>query len=266
MLKQPIGVFDSGIGGLTVTRELMKKLPNEKIIYFGDTARVPYGTKSKKTIVRFSLENILFLLEKKVKLVVVACNTSTSLALPVIKKHFNIPLIGVIEPAVKLAVKITKSGRIGVIGTRATIESKAYEKKIKQHDGSFKVFSKACPLFVPFVEEGWLNNAAIRDVAKIYLEDLKRANIDTLILGCTHYPLLKKVISDYLGAHVRLVDSGVEVAEEVKEILNEHCLAAPRTKRPPAAMFFVSDEPSRFQKLGKRFLGNHIKNVLRVNS
>lgn len=266
MNKQPIGVFDSGVGGLTVTRELMRKLPNEKIVYFGDTARVPYGTKSKKTIVRFSMENILFLLEKKVKLVVVACNTSSSLALPLIRKHFNIPLIGVIDPAVKLAVNLTVNGRIGVIGTRATIDSRSYEKKIKQYNKRFKVFSMACPLFVPFVEEGWLDNKATRDVARIYLEPLKKENIDTLILGCTHYPLLKRVICDILGDHVQLVDSGVEVAREVEELLDKKMLSAPKSKKFPAAEFFVSDEPSRFQGLGEKFLAKRIKNVTRVNT
>lgn len=264
MSKQPIGIFDSGVGGLTVAKEIMRALPHEKIIYFGDTARVPYGTKSKRTIVRFSMENILFLLDKKVKLVVVACNTSSSLALPLIKKNFNIPLIGVIEPSVKVAVKLTKNGRIGVIGTRATIESKAYERKIKQYNAKFKVFSKACPLFVPFVEEGWLNNEAVRDVAKIYLQDFKKLRIDTLILGCTHYPLLKDAISQILGKNVALVDSGVEVAQQVKEVLKQKALATPLTKRYPKALFFVSDEPLRFKKLGKKFLANHIKNVQRA--
>jgi len=266
MDRRPIGVFDSGVGGLTVMRELLHELPNEKIIYFGDTARVPYGTKSKRTIVRFSLENILFLLEKKVKLVVVACNTSSSLALPVIKRNFNIPIVGVIEPAVKSALRVSRSGRIGVIGTRATVESKVYERSIKRYNKALRVFSKACALFVPFVEEGWLDNKAIRDVAKIYLEDFKHKGIDTLILGCTHYPLLKKVIREILGKDVALVDSGSEVALAVKRILNQQKLSAPESKKSLRPKFFVSDEPAHFQKLGGRFLKNRIRQVMRVHS
>jgi glutamate racemase len=207
---------------------------------------------------------MLFLLEKKVKLIVVACNTSSSLALPIIKKHFNIPLIGVIEPAVKMAVKATSNGRIGVIGTRATIDSKAYEIKIRQFNKNFKVFSKACPLFVPFVEEGWLDNHPIYEIAQIYLEGLKRNKIDTLILGCTHYPLLKKVISQVLGKSVTLIDSGIEVVREVREILNSEDLEAISKKRK-APIFYVSDEPSRFKKLGEKFLGTEINRVLRVS-
>jgi glutamate racemase len=266
MDRRPIGVFDSGVGGLTVMRELIRQFPNEKIIYFGDTARVPYGAKSKRTIVRFSLENILFLLEKKVKLVVVACNTSSSLALPVIKRNFNVPIIGVIEPAVKSALRTSRSGRIGVIGTRATIDSRVYERSIKHYNRSIKVFSKACPLFVPFVEEGWLDNKAIRDVAKIYLDDFKDKNIDTLILGCTHYPLLKRVIAAIVGKDVLLVDSGAEVALVVKKALQNYDLTTPVRMRHPAPVFFVSDEPGRFQKLGQRFLKNRIEHILRVHS
>lgn len=265
MNRMPIGVFDSGVGGLTTVRQLLRLLPNEKIVYFGDTARVPYGTKSKKTIVRFTTENILFLLEKKVKLIVVACNTSSSLALPIIKKHFNIPIVGVIEPAVKAALRISRSGRIGVIGTRATIDSKIYENKIKRHNRKIEVFTQACPLFVPFVEEGWLDNAAIRDVAKTYLSEFRKKGIDTLILGCTHYPLLKKIIAQILGKGVILIDSGQEAALSVSKILEERNLSAPAGTKARSAVFFVSDEPARFQRLGRRFLKNHINNVQRVS-
>ncbi|MEW6009002.1 MAG: glutamate racemase [Candidatus Omnitrophota bacterium] len=265
MNRKPIGVFDSGVGGLTTVRQLLRLLPNEKIVYFGDTARVPYGTKSKKTIVRFTTENVLFLLEKKVKLIVIACNTSSSLALPAIKKHFNIPMVGVIEPAVKAALRISRSGRIGVIGTRATIDSKIYENQIKQHNRKIEVFTQACPLFVPFVEEGWLDNAAIRNVAETYLSELRKKKIDTLILGCTHYPLLKKIIAQVLGKGVVLIDSGQEAALSVSKILEERNLSAPDSTKVRSAVFFVSDEPSRFQRLGRKFLKNHINNIQRVS-
>lgn len=264
MRRQPIGVFDSGVGGLTVVRELLKYLPSEKIVYFGDTARVPYGTKSRKAIIRFSLENTLFLLKKKVKLVILACNTSSSIALPIIRKNFKVPLIGVIEPAVRVAVRITRGGRIGVIGTRATVESKVYETKIKRLNKRINVFSKACPLFVPFVEEGCLKGSAISDVVAMYLEDFKRKKVDTLILGCTHYPLLKEQIARFLGDSVVLVDSGLSVAIEVKRILVQRGLTVLSSQRPSAA-FFVSDEPARFQMLGRKFLKKNIKNVIRVN-
>ncbi|MBU2540661.1 MAG: glutamate racemase [Candidatus Omnitrophica bacterium] len=265
MDKRPIGVFDSGVGGLTVVRELLKNLPNERIVYFGDTARVPYGTKSKKAIVTFSLENALFLLKKKVKLIVVACNTSSSLALSALKKHFHIPIIGVIDPAVEQALRLTRSGRIGVIGTRATIESKVYEKKIHRLNRKMKVYSKACSLFVPFVEEGCLNNSAISKIASMYLKDFKERKIDTLILGCTHYPLLKEVIANFFDKDVILIDSGLPIALEVKEMLIRLKLAAPLARKRPRPIFFVSDEPARFKILGRKFLKNQINKVAIAN-
>jgi len=263
-VAKAIGVFDSGVGGLTVVKELIRQLPGEDIVYFGDTARVPYGIKSKETVIRFSIENILFLLKQDVKLICVACNTVSSTALPAIKNHFRVPIVGVISPGAREAVYATKNKRIGVIGTRATINSRAYEKEITQLDEAIKVISCVCPLFVPFVEEGWLHERAVADVAKAYLEPLKKAGVDTLILGCTHYPLLKPVIKKVMGSNVALIDSAKQVACEVKQILaNEGLL---ESHRGSARNFYVSDEPGWFVGLAKRFLGYPVKNVKKVNN
>jgi len=262
-LSKPIGVFDSGVGGLTVVKELIRQLPGEDIIYFGDTARVPYGIKSKDTVVRFSIENILFLLKQEVKLICVACNTASSLALPAIKQHFKVPIVGVITPGVREAVYATRNKRIGVIGTRGTIKSRTYEKEIRQLDPKVKVVSLACPLFVPFVEEGWLDGAVVMQVAGAYLKPLKNAGVDTVILGCTHYPLLKPVIKKVLGAKVRLIDSAKQVAMEVKEILSADGLLS--RGRCGRHRFYVSDNPEWFSGLAKRFLGRPVKDARKVN-
>ena len=206
-----IGVFDSGVGGLTVVKELIRQLPFEDIIYFGDTARVPYGIKSKETIIRFSIENILFLLKQDVKLICVACNTVSSVALPIIRNHFRVPIVGVLTPGVREAVYATQNRRIGVIGTNSTIKSRAYENEIKQLNPLVKVTALTCPLFVPFVEEGWLSGKVVLEVARTYLKPLKSAGVDTVILGCTHYPLLKSVIKEVLGEKVELIDSARQV-------------------------------------------------------
>lgn len=259
-----IGVFDSGVGGLTVVKEIIKILPYENIVYFGDTARVPYGIKSKPTIIKFSLENILFLLKQDVKIIVVACNTSSSVALPVLKRHFKIPIIGVIAPGVKEAVYATRNGRIGVIATKATINSSAYVRQVKQLNPKLKVFSQACPLFVPLAEEGWLKEKATYDIAKCYLQLMKDAKIDTLILGCTHYPLLKKVFREILGRSVVLIDSAMQVTLETKQVLaNEGLL---NKKRNAKYLFYVSDELQQFRKLAKNFLGREIVNLRKVNN
>lgn len=259
-----VGVFDSGIGGLTVVKEIIKLLPYEDIVYFGDTARVPYGIKSKPTIIKFSLENILFLLKQDVKIIVVACNTSSSVALPVLKRHFKIPIIGVISPGVKEAVYATRGGRIGVIATKATINSSAYERQIKQLNPKIKVFNQACPLFVPLAEEGWLKEKATYDIARHYLKPLKDAKIDTLILGCTHYPLLKKVFREILGRSVILIDSAAQVTLETKQVLaNEGML---NKRRNSKYLFYVSDELQQFRKLAKNFLGREIVNLRRVSN
>lgn len=261
---RPIGVFDSGVGGLTVARELVRQLPNENIVYFGDTARVPYGIKSKETVIRFSIENILFLLKHDVKLICVACNTVSSFALPSIKHHFKVPIVGVISPGVREAVYATQNRRIGVIGTKGTVKSRAYEIEIKQLDPKVKVTAVSCPLFVPFVEEGWLSGEVVEDVAKTYLKPLKEAKVDTIILGCTHYPLLKPVIKKIMGNNVTLIDSAKQVAIEVKKILCAENLL--NRKGRGSQRFFVSDNPEWFSELAERFLGRSVKNVKKVNS
>jgi len=263
--RQPIGVFDSGIGGLTVVKALMEDLPSESIVYFGDTARVPYGTKSKSTIVRFSLENVEFLLRFGVKCIVIACNTSSSWALPTLRKYFKVPIVGVIRPGALAAVRGTKTKRVGVIGTTATIHSRAYENAIHRLDPTVTVFSQGCPLFVPLVEEGWLNGTISRQVAEQYLQPLVRQRIDTLILGCTHYPLLAPTIQRVLGPGVRLVDSARQTASEVRGVLLGTDTLSDRRARP-RYRFFVTDEPAHFNRVGHHFLGQVIGSVERVNS
>jgi len=260
-----IGVFDSGVGGLTVFKELSRQLPYEDIVYFGDTARVPYGIKSKETVIRFSIEDILFLLRQEVKLICVACNTVSSVALPVIKNHFRLPLVGVITPGVREAVYATQNKHIGVIGTRGTIESHTYENEIRQLDPAIKVTAVACPLFVPFAEEGWLTGSEVLSVAKKYLRPLKEARVDTVILGCTHYPLLKPVIKKVLGKGVALIDSAKQVAMEVKKILATEGIlnTAPRKSR---RKFYVSDNTKWFSSVAKRFLGAPLADVEKVNN
>ncbi|MDD5115661.1 MAG: glutamate racemase [Candidatus Omnitrophica bacterium] len=259
-----IGVFDSGVGGLTVVKELIRQLPNENIVYFGDTARVPYGIKSPETITRFSIENILFLLKQDVKLICVACNTASSFALPVIKNYFRAPIIGVITPGVREAVYASQNKRIGVIGTKGTIKSRTYEMEIKQLEPRAKVIGIACPLFVPFVEEGWLSGEVVMNVARGYLEPLKDAGVDTVILGCTHYPLLKPLIQKILGKGVTLIDSAKQVACEVKKILVSEDLV--NRGKGGNNSFYVSDNPEWFSGLAQRFLGRPLKNVRKVNN
>jgi glutamate racemase len=260
---RPIGVFDSGVGGLTVARELIRQLPCENIVYFGDTARVPYGIKSKETVIRFSIENILFLLKQDVKLICVACNTVSSLALPAIKDHFKVPIVGVISPGVREAVYATRNKRIGVIGTKGTIKSRTYEFGIRHLDPEVKVTAVACPLFVPFVEEGWLSGEVVLEVARTYLKPLKDAGVDTVILGCTHYPLLKPVIKRVLGKKIILIDSAKQVAIEVKNILSSEGLL--NKGHRGRHEFYVSDNPDWFKELAQRFLGKPVKNVKKVN-
>jgi glutamate racemase len=260
--QEPIGVFDSGLGGLTVVKELIHQLPNERIVYFGDTARVPYGTKSADTIIRYSREIVRVLLKHKVKMVVVACNTASSLALDVLKKEFNVPVLGVIEPGVRKAVKITRTKKVGIIATSSTVNSGKYAGKIVQLDQQITVTSQSCPLFVPLVEEGWFDHAVTYQVARQYLGGMKNKKVDTLILGCTHYPLLKRVLHHVMGPKVQLVDSAREVALQVKEELTRGRLL--RTcLRPAGHMFIVTDEPKQFQRLALRFLGGGVKTVRR---
>ncbi len=259
--KRPIGIFDSGIGGLTVFKEIEKALPCESLVYFGDTARVPYGNKSKQTVIRFTTENILFLLKKKVKLIVIACNTSSSLALKYVRKIFNIPIIGVIRPAIEKAIKVSK-GRIGVIGTKSTIASRAYEEELKRKDKSSLIFSRPCPLLVPFIEEGLIKGPLLEHLVKFYLKDLK-GKIDTLILGCTHYPLIKNIVASYLEG-VCIIDSAKEVAISTKRILEKNDLLTDRSN-VPRKEFYVTDDAENFFKLARMFLKKDIKKPKLVN-
>ena len=260
MNTKPIGVFDSGIGGLTVMKEIEKRLPNEDVIYFGDTARVPYGSKSDEVIKGFSLQNSLFLLKFNVKLIVIACNTASAVVLDYLKGLFKVPIIGVIEPGVISALNKSKTKKIGVIGTYSTINKNTYGKMLKNKDKSIQVFSKPCPLFVPLAEEGIVNEKFVHIIIEKYLSKLKNKNIDTLILGCTHYPILKKPIKEYLGNGIELVDSAEETAKQVDKILKENNLKN-ENKKKGKTLFFVSDIPHHFKEMGKRFLGREIGKV-----
>ena len=260
MSSAPIGVFDSGIGGLTVVRELMKQLPNESIIYFGDTGRLPYGPKSPDTVIRYSREITEFLRGEGVKTIVVACNTATAHALPTLREENDLPVIGVIEPGSRAAARATQTGRVGVIGTQGTIHSRAYERAIANAAPDTKITALACPLFVPLVEEGWLDTEATRIIAREYLEPMAASNVDTLVLGCTHYPLLKQVIGNVVGREVRLIDSAEETAAETASTLRA---AGIERRKTDAAhyRFIASDAPEQFLRVGQRFLGSSIDRV-----
>ena len=258
---RPIGVFDSGLGGLSVVAELTKILPHENIVYLGDTARVPYGPRSPKTIREFSKENTKFLLSKNVKAVVIACNTSSAVAASFLKKNFkNIPIFEVIKPASRDSVKIGK--RIGVIGTHATIGSGAYQKAIHKYSNDAKVYGKACPLFVPFIEEGELKSDALKIISEEYLSGLKDKKIDTLIMGCTHYPIIESVIQKVLGSRVKLVNPGKSVAGEVAAFLEKDDLLNGQ-RRLGRTDYFVTDITDRFTKVAEMFLGRKIGKDLR---
>jgi glutamate racemase len=257
-----IGIFDSGIGGLTVTREIMALLPHEHLIYLGDTGRYPYGTKSADTVRRYSLENAAFLADKGIKMLVVACNTSAAVALDVLSEHVDVPVIGVIEPGARAAVKRTRNRKVGVIGTEGTIASGAYTRALKRLDPQLELYTRACPLFVPLAEEGWVNNAVARSAAALYLTSLKRSGIDTLVLGCTHYPLLADVITEFMGDKVRLVDSARTTAEAIRETLVRYGLLQ-RSGRGSAS-FFVTDATDRFTKVAARFMGQPVESAVRI--
>lgn len=261
-----IGVFDSGIGGLTVVREILRILPRESIVYLGDTARVPYGNKSRETVVKFSTENLLFLLHHDVKLVVVACHTASSFALPFLERHFKRPILGVIEPGVETALQVTRTGRVGVIGTQATVGSQAYPRLFARSGSKVRVTQVACPLFVPLVEEGCTGDAITREVARRYLKPLQQARVDTVILGCTHYPLLKPTLAHVLGTRVRLIDSARQVALKTRQTLEQLQWTAPKSGRAsPLRKFFVTDEPRHFERLAHRFLGCRPGNVSKAD-
>ncbi len=262
--SDPIGIFDSGVGGLTVVNQIQRHLPRERIVYFGDTARVPYGTKSKDTVTKFSVENVEFLIKHNVKTVIVACNTASSLSLDFLKKCFKVPIVGVIRPGARRAAALTRNHRVGIIGTRATLGSGAYQKELKYASSKIVSFGQACPLFVPLVEEGWLDSKVTLEVARHYLSALKSKAIDTLILGCTHYPLLKPAIRAVMGRGVTLVDSAEEVAIEVDRILDAHGLAN-RSSTRPSHKYFVSDDPKHFSEIGERFLKQKVHCVKRAD-
>ena len=252
MSSSPIGVFDSGIGGLTVLKELLAHLPGESYVYFGDTARVPYGTKSAETVLRFSRENVRLLLDRGVKMIVIACNTASAEALPLIRSEFDVPIVGVIAPGVRAAIAATQTGHIGVIGTAGTVRSGAYQQGILQLKPDADVVARACPLFVPLAEEGWTQGDIARAVASKDLSVYDGVGIDALVLGCTHYPLLKDVIGQVMGPEVTLVDSAVETAIEVERVLDEHGISG-----GGGGEFHVvlSDTSPTFHQIAERFLG-----------
>ena len=259
MDRRPIGVFDSGIGGLTVVRELQRQLPHESLIYFGDTARVPYGNKSPETVRRYAREILDFLLGRDVKMVVVACNTASAHALEELQRVSPVPVEGVIGPGSRAAVAATRGGTIGVIGTAGTMKSGAYERAIRALSPDARVVQKACPLFVPLVEEGWLSNPASRLVAHEYLDPLHEEGIDTMVLGCTHYPLLKPLLAEVVGKNVTLIDSAEQTAAAVARELSESGLEA--TSGEGHTHFVVSDAPDAFERVGASFLGDRVRDI-----
>jgi glutamate racemase len=250
---RPIGVFDSGLGGLTAVRELYRVLPSESVIYFGDTARLPYGSKSRETVTHFSLEIAAFLLKQNVKCLLVACNTASSFALETLSRRLDIPVVGVIEPAARVAIEASPHGRIGVIGTYGTVGSGAYPNAISQLAPGAAVISRACPLFVPLIEEGWIDHRVTRQVAEEYLLELRNADLESMILGCTHYPLIAPLITALMGPVVTLVDSGAVAARSVAVMLAERGQLAPSVQ--PQHRFYLSDEPRNFTRIAESFLG-----------
>lgn len=249
----PIGVFDSGVGGLTVAKEIMRALPGESIVYYGDTARVPYGTKSPETVTAYSRQIAKFLMSQQVKAMVVACNTISALALETIKQEFDVPFIGVVKPGAKVAAQATKNKKIGVIATEGTIASGMYEDFLKSTNPEVEVYGKACPLFVPLAEECWLNDPVTKQVAERYLAELKEKQIDTLVLGCTHYPLLRKVIGEVMGEKVTLVNPAYETAQELRYILEDNHILKD-AKEAPVHKFYVSDGAEKFRRIANMIL------------
>lgn len=259
MSQKYIGVFDSGLGGLTCVKELMDIMGDEPIVYFGDTGRVPYGSKSNETIIKYVRSDIKFLHTFDLKMIVIACGTASAIALPVIRDEQTVPVFGVVDAAAKSAAKSTKNNKIGIIGTAGSIRSGAYEKKLKELNPEIKTIARACPLFVPLVEEGYTKGEIARLVAEEYLAELKEAGIDTLILGCTHYPLLKDTISEVMGEGVTLIDPGKVTASYVKSYLEKNSL---RAKTKGECRFFVSDSPDGFGKLAEDFLMRKIESKI----
>ena len=262
----PIGVFDSGVGGLTVAREIMRNLPKEDIVYFGDTARVPYGSKSKDNIIRYSRQIIHFLQTKGVKAIVIACNTASALALDTVKHEFDIPIIGVVEPGARAALAVTENKKIGVIGTEATVRSSMYEKIIKGINPEVSVIGKACPLFVPLVEEGFKKHQVTDEIIDYYLASLKQSDIDALILGCTHYPLLRSKIKEYVGEKISLVNPAYETAMDLKRILQEMDMENPDIEGDHGSYsFYVSDAADKFKQFANSILPYDIETTKQIN-
>lgn len=259
-----IGLFDSGIGGLTVMQQIMQKLPQESLIYFGDTARLPYGGKSQETVLRYSIENAIFLMDKGIKLLVVACNTASAFALERLRQIFNIPVIGVIEPGAEKAAAVTRHQRIAILGTKGTIQSGAYQTAIRQRLPDAALFPIACPLFVPLVEENFLHHPAAQLVVKEYLRCLQDQQIDTILLGCTHYPLLKTLIEEELGPDIAIVDSASTCAEKVAAILDDYQIAS--SSSDVSYQYYVSDDPNKFSEQGHRLFGHQLPSVELVSN
>lgn len=257
MDNRPIGIFDSGLGGLTCVKEVMNIMPNENIIYFGDTGRVPYGTRSSDTIIKYVRQDINFLRQFDIKLIVIACGTASSAALPYITTEYDTDIIGVVEPASKMAVAATKNGKIGVLGTSGTINSEKYSEQIGNLNPEIKVISRACPMFVPVVENGYANSEVAEILANEYLKVMIENEVDTVILGCTHYPLLRDIIQSVVGTNVTLIDSGAAAAFEAKQIMSERGLFSDR-EEPGNANYYVSDTIHGFEELGSLFLTKEI--------
>lgn len=262
----PVGVFDSGVGGLTVAREIMRHLPNENIVYFGDTARVPYGSKSEDNIIRYSRQIVNFLKTQEVKAIVIACNTASALALDVVRAENDIPIIGVIEPGARAAIGVTKSKKIGVIGTEATIRSKMYDKIIQGLDSEAEVIGKACPLFVPLVEEGFAKHSVTGEIIDFYLKSFLDTDIDSLILGCTHYPLLRSRIREYVGDQIELVNPAYETAMDLRKLLQESNMDNPDLEDEYASYkFYVSDAADKFKQFANSILPYDIETIKQIN-
>ena len=267
LCQAPVGVFDSGVGGLTVAREIMRNLPEERIVYFGDTARVPYGSKSKDTVIRYSRQIIRFLKTQGVKAIVIACNTASALALEEVEKELDLPILGVLKPGARVAAKTTRKKKIGVIGTESTINSHMYDRFIQAQDPEISVYGKACPLFVPLVEEGWLKDPVTEEVARRYLDELMHQGIDSLILGCTHYPLLRSLLRRITGESVTLVNPAYETAKELGSLLKEKGLANPGGGMDGADryQFFVSDAADKFKHFANSILPYDIETTKKIN-
>ncbi len=261
----PVGVFDSGVGGLTVAREIMRHLPNENIVYFGDTARVPYGSKSRDNIIRFSRQIIRFLETKEVKAIVIACNTASALALDVVREEIDIPIIGVVEPGARAALEITQTNKIGVIGTEATIRSAMYEKIIQGLKPEASVVGKACPLFVPLVEEGFAKHDVTKEIIDYYLSPLMKTDIDSLILGCTHYPLLRSRIREYVGDKITLVNPAYETAMDLKSLLESKDMVNADEQEHGTYSFYVSDAADKFKQFANSILPYDIETTKQIN-